>query len=77
MNTVDPKGMCPNSAQVRQGKAILGLLTRVWTALLALAGIAAEQQKRPPANRRALPEPPKGIEPLTYSLRVNRSGRLS
>jgi hypothetical protein len=22
-------------------------------------------------------EPPKGIEPLTYSLRVNRSGRLS
>jgi hypothetical protein len=22
-------------------------------------------------------EPPRGIEPLTYSLRVNRSGRLS
>lgn len=29
------------------------------------------------SDLRGDPEPPKGIEPLTYSLRVNRSGRLS
>ena len=56
---------------------LLATLAQAWTALLALAGMGPDQQKRPPADRRALSEPPKGIEPLTYSLRVNRSGRLS
>jgi hypothetical protein len=43
----------------------------------------AEATERPPDRSRggltsdAALEPPKGIEPLTYSLRVNRSGRLS
>ena len=32
---------------------------------------------RPPADLRFAVEPPIGIEPMTYSLRVNRSGRLS
>ena len=31
----------------------------------------------PDGSRGRLVEPPIGIEPMTYSLRVNRSGRLS
>jgi DNA invertase Pin-like site-specific DNA recombinase len=38
---------------------------------------AADQRKRLRRVRVVLVEPPIGIEPMTYSLRVNRSGRLS
>lgn len=53
--------------------ALVGLLTT----LAQVVCTGPDQQKRPPADRGALPEPPIGIEPMTYSLRVNRSGRLS
>lgn len=53
--------------------ALVGLLLAfAWT-----ARTRPDQQKRPPADRGASSEPPIGIEPMTYSLRVNRSGRLS
>ena len=39
--------MCPNSAQVMLGAAISALLAQAWTALLALAGMGPDQQKRP------------------------------
>ena len=59
----------------------LGLVTVALVGLLATLAQAVhtdpDQQKRPPADRGALSEPPIGIEPMTYSLRVNRSGRLS
>jgi len=38
---------------------------------------ASEQRKRLRLVLGVLVEPPIGIEPMTYSLRVNRSGRLS
>lgn len=53
--------------------ALVGLLTTLAQAVCT----GPDQQKRPPADRGASSEPPIGIEPMTYSLRVNRSGRLS
>ena len=44
---------------------------------VSLPRTAQEQQKRPRPKSRALVEPPIGIEPMTCSLRVNRSDRLS
>ena len=41
------------------------------------AGTGPDQQKRPSRGEGRSVEPPIGIEPMTYSLRVNRSGRLS
>jgi len=38
---------------------------------------ASDQRKRLRLVLGAWVEPPIGIEPMTYSLRVNRSGRLS
>ena len=59
----------------------------LWQVALGLAGVlpafaekartASDQQKRPRPESGASSEPPIGIEPMTYSLRVNRSGRLS
>src|SRR5689334_413258 len=44
--------------------------------LLRLA-TGLSNRKAPDRSRGPLMEPPIGIEPMTYSLRVNRSGRLS
>ena len=59
----------------------------LWQVALGLAGVLlavaekartpSDQQKRPRPESGASSEPPIGIEPMTYSLRVNRSGRLS
>lgn len=77
MNTADPRGMCPNSAQMRLVRTLLSLRAQLCAVPLAGVEMGSDQQKRPPADRGASSEPPIGIEPMTYSLRVNRSGRLS
>lgn len=53
--------------------ALVGLLTTLAQAVCT----GTDQQKRPRPESGASSEPPIGIEPMTYSLRVNRSGRLS
>jgi hypothetical protein len=77
MNAAVLNLMCPNCAQVLGSAWLSALLCGV----LALVGLgshmASDQQKRPRPESRAFGEPPIGIEPMTYSLRVNRSGRLS
>ena len=69
--------MCPSGVLEGLRRFLAAILAMVGSTASKLVLMGSHQQKRPPANRRALSEPPKGIEPLTYSLRVNRSGRLS
>ena len=73
-----PESLCGQNAATRRLSAL------VRTVLLALlTGLQEAAQQRltsrnaPRRTGGRLVEPPKGIEPLTYSLRVNRSGRLS
>ena len=69
--------MWPNCGQVAICERLYERIRGVVVALLMSVKMAPEQQKRPRPESRALSEPPIGIEPMTYSLRVNRSGRLS
>ena len=73
-----PRGaMCPESAHDGSVETMLALRAQLWPTLPTVATWGPDQQKRPRPESGAPSEPPKGIEPLTYSLRVNRSGRLS
>ena len=70
-------GVCPKCAQTGGTGGIWAVLVAALTLLAGRGQTASEQQKRPHGEGVSGVEPPKGIEPLTYSLRVNRSGRLS
>ena len=69
--------MCLSGVLEGVWRCVATVFVMVHATVSKVVRMRLDQQKRPPADRGALSEPPKGIEPLTYSLRVNRSGRLS
>ena len=75
MREARARGMCPSCAHGRIVETSRAFLAQLWMVPLATTERGSDQQKRPPANRRALSEPPKGIEPLTYSLRASAAPR--
>ena len=69
--------MCPSSVLEGLRRFLAAILAMVASTASKLFLMGSDQQKRPRPESGALSEPPIGIEPMTYSLRVNRSGRLS
>ena len=69
--------MCPKCAHFGFLELLMMALIGLVTVLAGSTKTAPDQQKRPRLCRGRSAEPPIGIEPMTYSLRVNRSSRLS
>lgn len=62
--------MCPKCAHFGPAELLLAALAGLVAVLAGSAKTAPDQQKRPRPCRGRSAEPPIGIEPMTYSLRV-------